>query len=65
LSGNMRAWRNFVEARTADLADIDIRRLGMEVYRVLGAEWPVYFFDATVVEGAFGLPNVKFEYSKV
>jgi len=65
LSGNMRAWRNFVEARTADLADIDIRRLGMEVYRVLSAEWPVYFFDAAAVEGAFGLPNVKFEYSKV
>ena len=65
LTGNMRALRHLIEVRTADLADIDIRRLGMEVYRVLSAEWPVYFFDATVVAGAFGLPNVKFEYSKV
>jgi len=65
LSVNMRALRHLVEVRTADLAAIDIRILVMEIYRVLSAEWPVYFFDATVVEGAFGLPNVKFEYSKV
>ena len=65
LSVNMRALRHLCEVRTADLAAIDIRILVMEIYRVLVAEWPVYFFDAAAVDGAFGLPNVKFEYSKV
>jgi len=65
LSGNMQGWRHLIEVRTADAAALDMRILAMEIYRVLSAEWPVYFFDTTVVEGAFGLPNVKFEYSKV
>lgn len=50
VTGNVRAWRHFLEMRGSALADSEIRRLAIMVWKVLAEETPMLFAD---VEGSF------------
>jgi thymidylate synthase (FAD) len=45
VTGNARAWRNFIEQRGSKHADAEIRRLAYKVWRVLAEEAPYLFGD--------------------
>lgn len=62
VTGNVRAWRHFLEMRAAPGADLEIRRLAMEIYRVLYNESPTLFGDYEVVPMADGFPVLDTHY---
>lgn len=64
-TGNVRAWRWFLEARSDKHAEPEIRRLAYEVYKVLLAESKVYFGDFYVSEIYDGIPVLTTPYSKI
>lgn len=65
VTGNSRAWRNFLELRGASHADTEIRLLAVEVCRVLKQESPNIFMDVEVYEETDGLPAVRVVHPKV
>ena len=65
VTGNVRAWRHFIEMRGAAFADWEIRRLAMDVLEVLQAEAPLMFGDFTVEELPDGTRTATPVYSKV
>lgn len=64
-TGNVRAWRWFLESRSDRHAEPEIRRLAHHVYQVLVAEAPIYFADFINVGDYDGIPEYKPTYSKV
>ena len=48
VTGNARAWRTMLELRASEAAELEIRRLAVEVLRVLQAEAPAFFDDFVV-----------------
>jgi thymidylate synthase (FAD) len=48
VTGNARAWRHFVELRANEHAEVEIRRLAIEVLRILQEESPNVFGDYTL-----------------
>lgn len=65
VTGNARAWRHFIEMRGSGGADVEIRRLAVEVLRHLQAESPHIFGDLTIAEQADGTEIVETVNSKV
>ena len=65
VTGNVRAWRHFIEMRGAAFADWEIRRLAMDVLDILRAEAPLMFGDFTVEELPDGTRTATPAYSKV
>ncbi|MDR0787176.1 MAG: FAD-dependent thymidylate synthase [Gemmatimonadota bacterium] len=65
VTGNARAWRHFVEMRGSGSADVEIRRLAVEVLRVLGKEAPGIFGDLAIRKAEDGTEVVETEFSKV
>ncbi len=65
VTGNSRAWRNFLELRGAPHADTEIRFLAVEVCRVLKQESPNIFRDVEVYDEPDGLPAVRVLNPKV
>ena len=65
VTGNARAWRHFCEMRGAPNADVEIRRLAVEVLRQLHAESPNLFGDMHIVDADDGTQVVETEHSKV
>lgn len=70
VTANVRAWRHFIEMRATPFADVEIRRLAIEVLRQLAIEAPLLFGDFTVTPSVDGNGEVvdvvaKPEYSKV
>ncbi len=65
VTGNVRAWRHFIEMRAAPFADWEIRSLALEVLRLLQAESPLMFGDFEVSELSDGTQIAVPEYSKV
>jgi thymidylate synthase (FAD) len=64
-TGNLRAWRWFIESRSDKHAEPEIRRLAVEIYRVLNEEVPVYFSDFEVSEVYDGIDVLTPKYRKV
>jgi thymidylate synthase (FAD) len=64
-TGNLRAWRWMIEARSDAHAEPEIRRLADHILQVLRKEAPLYFFDFENVGDVDGIPVWKPKYSKV
>lgn len=64
VTGNLRAWRHFIETRSAPGAEPEIRRLTEQVYRVLARTCPTAFHDMKE-SMAEGYPHYTTEYRKV
>ena len=65
VTGNVRAWRHFVEMRGAAFADWEIRRLAIAVQEVLQRESPLLFGDFSIEELPDGTRIATPAYSKV
>ena len=65
VTGNVRAWRHFIEMRAARYADWEIRALALKVLDLLQREAPVMFGDFEVSELQDGTRVAAPEYSKV
>ncbi|MCL0028657.1 FAD-dependent thymidylate synthase, partial [Dehalococcoidia bacterium] len=50
VTGNVRAWRHFIEMRAASYADWEIRSLALAVLEILKDEAPLLFGDFTISE---------------
>jgi thymidylate synthase (FAD) len=64
-TGNLRAWRWFIESRSDKHAEPEIRRLAVEIYKALSAEVPIYFQDFSVTETYDGIDVLVPTYRKV
>ncbi len=65
VTGNVRAWRHFIEMRAASYADWEIRQLALEVLQVLEKEAPLLFGDFTISDLPDGTKIAVPEHSKV
>jgi len=65
VTGNVRAWRHFIEMRGSSYADWEIRNLAIKVLEVLSQEDPLLFGDFTVEELPDGTKTATPTYSKV
>lgn len=65
VTGNVRAWRHFIEMRAAAAADLEIRRLAVEVYRILATEAPNLFQHMKEVPLEDGTAAVASTHRKV
>ncbi|HEX2093597.1 MAG TPA: FAD-dependent thymidylate synthase [Longimicrobiaceae bacterium] len=65
VTGNARAWRHFVEMRGSPSADVEIRRLAVEVLRLLQREAPHIFGDMHSIPQPDGTATVETPNSKV
>jgi thymidylate synthase (FAD) len=64
-TGNVRAWRWFIESRSDKHAEPEIRRLADFILKVLREEAPIYFGDFAVTEMYDGMPVWVPAYRKV
>lgn len=64
-TGNLRAWRWFIEARSNPAAEPEIRRLADRVLTTLRKEAPLYFEDFEQTEIYDGIPVWTPKHSKV
>lgn len=65
VTGNVRAWRHFIEMRASPYADVEIRRVAIMVLEILQAEAPLIFGDFAVDTLPDGSKTATPEYSKV
>ena len=65
VTGNVRAWRHFIEMRGSPYADVEIRRIAIMVLEILQAEAPLLFGDFVVDTLPDGSKTAAPEYSKV
>ena len=65
VTGNVRAWRHFIEMRGAVFADWEIRRVALAVLEPLQQEAPLLFGDFTIEELPDGTKTATPLYSKV
>lgn len=65
MTGNIRAWRHFLEMRASEHAEIEIRAVAMKVFHILQSTEPILFADYEVVHLADGTSAVRTEYRKV
>ena len=65
VTGNVRAWRHFIEMRGAPFADWEIRSLALQVLSLLQQEAPIMFGDFEVSDLPDGTQVAAPEYSKV
>lgn len=64
-TGNVRAWRFFLQKRGALAADTEIRRAAIEAWKLLVKEAPNLFGDITVEQNAEGTKYLKMEFEDV
>ena len=50
VTGNLRAWRHFIRMRATAFADPEIRRLAVEILRLLKKTYPAVFQDYEIVK---------------
>ena len=60
VTGNMRAWRHFLEVRGSEHADLAMRNCAIEVFNTLKPSFDDFLQDIRVEDGV-----IKVEYSKV
>lgn len=63
-TGNLRAWRHFIEVRSDRHAEPEIRRLANAVLGAVAPLAPIYFEDYTV-EMVDGIPEWRTPYTKI
>ena len=63
VTGNVRAWRHFIEMRAAPFADWEIRSLALQVLNILQRESPIMFGDFEVSDLPDGTQIAVPEYS--
>lgn len=64
-TGNIRALRHICELRGTEHADLEIKRLAVELTKILKAVAPLTFTDFEITDGSFGVGTVICKYSKV
>lgn len=64
-TGNVRAWRNILEQRGSEHAEIEINRLAYKLYRCLFERDPLLFADYEISEGKDGRKVITTNYKKV
>jgi thymidylate synthase (FAD) len=65
ITANVRAWRHFIEMRANQHAEVEIRRLAMEIYYNLVAEVPLLMADYEPILLPDGTQAVYTETRKV
>ena len=65
VTGNVRAWRHFIEERASTHAEVEIRELGVRTFLCLQQADPVLFDDYTIEQLADGTHIVKTDFVKV
>ena len=65
VTGNVRAWRHFIEMRAASFADWEIRSLAIQVLHLLQDESPLMFGDFEIDDLSDGTQVATPKYSKV
>lgn len=65
VTGNVRAWRHFIETRAGAAADVEIRRLALGILAILQKEAPLLFGDFFCETLPGGTQIAKPKYSKV
>ena len=65
VTGNVRAWRHFVEERASAHAEVEIRALAIRAFLCLQQADPVLFDDYTVEQRSDGTYTVKTDFVKV
>lgn len=65
VTGNIRAWRHFLNMRGSEHAEVEIRKLAVETYRCLMEVAPMLLADFEVEELADGTKGLKTMYPKV
>lgn len=65
VTANVRAWRHFIEMRSASFADLEIRNLAITVLEILQKESPLLFGDFTFDTMPDGSRIAAPKYSKV
>ena len=65
VTANVRALRHFIEMRASPYADVEIRRLALEVLRIMQSEAPLMFGDFVVKTLSTGVTIAEPRYSKV
>ncbi|HOX95804.1 MAG TPA: FAD-dependent thymidylate synthase [Candidatus Woesebacteria bacterium] len=65
VSGNVRAWRNILEQRVSEHAEVEIRRVAYNIFESLKPELPNLLSDYEVVTLSDGTLALKSPYSKV
>ena len=65
VTGNARAWRTMLELRCGEGAELEIRRLGVAVLRLMQREAPAFFSDFVIYVAEDRRESAKVEYHKV
>ena len=65
VTGNVRAWRHFIEQRGAGYADWEIRKLAINILEMLSKEAPLLFGDFSINTLPDGTQTAKPKYSKI
>src|SRR5579859_8182555 len=65
VTGNVRAWRHFLEMRASPHAEIEIRALAFHAYLCLSAAETLLFEDYRIVALPDGTYGVETEFQKV
>jgi thymidylate synthase (FAD) len=65
VTGNVRAWRTMLELRCSEGAELEIRRMGVGVLRVLQNEAPGFFSDFEIYTAEDKREAAKVAYHKV
>jgi thymidylate synthase (FAD) len=65
VTGNVRAWRTMLELRSSEGAELEIRRLAVEVLRILQKEAPAFFSDFEIYVGEDKREAARVSYHKV
>ncbi|MEW5915561.1 MAG: FAD-dependent thymidylate synthase [Gemmatimonadota bacterium] len=65
VTGNVRAWRTMLELRSSEGAELEIRRLAVEVLRVLQKEAPAFFSDFDIYVAGDKRDAARVSYHKV
>ncbi len=65
VTGNARAWRTLLELRAGEGAEMEIRRLAVDVLRLMQREAPAFFSDFVIYVADDRREAAKVEYHKV
>lgn len=65
VTGNARAWRTILELHSSENAELEMRRLGVMLIRVLQPEAPAFFNDFEIYDAADRKPAARVLYHKV
>jgi len=65
VTANARAWRTMLELRSAEGAEQEIRRLAVEILKLLQHEAPAFFSDFELYTAADKAPAARVVFHKV